>query len=72
MKKIYAFLVLLLALSAGSSYAQFGGLKDQNLSPELYRTVHDGLKVYNGTGSSITAGKLVYVCGWLESSSGAI
>jgi hypothetical protein len=72
MKKIYAFLVLLLALSAGSSYAQFGGLKDQNLSPELYRTVHDGLKVYNGTGSSITAGKLVYVCGWLESSSGSI
>jgi hypothetical protein len=71
MKKVLASLVLLLGLTA-ASYAQTGGIKDQNLSPELYRTVHDGLRVYNGTGSSIAAGALVYVCGWTETSGGAV
>ena len=53
-------------------YAQSGGIKEPNLSPELDLLVNNGMRVYNNTGSTLTAGELVYVCGWAETVSGYV
>lgn len=64
MKRILTVMALLLV--AVSAFAQTGGIKEANLSPELYRTVNGAVEVRNATGSTITANSLVYICGWTE------
>jgi hypothetical protein len=55
-----------IAMLAVPGFAQMGGIKEANLSPELDLLVNNGLKVYNATGGTLTAGELVYVCGYAE------
>ncbi len=68
MTKSIKFVIALLALFllAAPCYAQSGGIKELNLSPELYLKVNDGLTVRNATGGSLAAAQLVYICGYLE------
>jgi len=65
-------LLMALALLAAPALAQSGGIKEQNLSPELDLLVNDGLMVRNATGSTLAAAQLVYVCGYLETSGGYV
>ena len=61
-----------IVMLAVPGFAQMGGIKEPNLSPELDLLVNQGISVYNSTGSTITAGTLVYVCGYTETATGYV
>jgi hypothetical protein len=65
-------LIAALAVLVTPAYAQSGGIKEPNLSPELDLLVNQGLMVRNATGGTLTAAELVYVCGYLETYSGYV
>ena len=65
-------LIAALAVLVTPAYAQSGGIKEPNLSPELDLLVNQGLVVRNATGGTLTAAELVYVCGYLETYAGYV